>query len=170
MKNLFIIRHSKAKPYIEGQEDHDRPLNKIGKEDAKITGNWLNNVSINIDIIFSSSSLRTKATTALITEHLDSKPKVIIDNNLYLADENYLFQYIKQINVEFDTIALVGHEPGLKRLLNLLSGSFVSGLENVLDKKFSTSAAAVILLNIPFWSSINEREGTLFKYFNNRNT
>ena len=166
MKNLFVIRHSKAKLYREGQEDHDRTLNKIGKEDAKITGNWLNNLGINIDIIYSSSSLRAKATTTILTEHLDSKPKVIIDNNLYLADENYLFQYIKQIDEEFEAIALVGHEPGLKRLINLLTGSFASGLEN----KFSTSAAAVIVLNIPFWSSINEREGTLFKYFNNRNT
>ena len=170
MKNLFVIRHSKAMLYREGQEDHDRTLNKIGKEDAKITGNWLNNLGINIDIIYSSSSLRAKATTTILTEHLDSKPKVIIDNNLYLADENYLFQYIKQIDEEYEAIALVGHEPGLKRLINLLTGSFVSGLENTLDNKFSTSAAAVILLNIPFWSSINEREGTLFKYFNNRNT
>ena len=38
MKNLFVIRHSKAMLYREGQEDHDRNLNKIGKEDAKITG------------------------------------------------------------------------------------------------------------------------------------
>ena len=44
MKNLFVIRHSKAMLYREGQEDHDRTLNKIGKEDAKITGNWLNNL------------------------------------------------------------------------------------------------------------------------------
>ena len=65
MKNLFVIRHSKAMLYREGQEDHDRTLNKIGKEDAKITGNWLNNLGINIDIIYSSSSLRAKATSKI---------------------------------------------------------------------------------------------------------
>ena len=36
MKNLFVIRHSKAMLYREGQEDHDRTLNKIGKINISI--------------------------------------------------------------------------------------------------------------------------------------
>ena len=56
MKNLYIIRHARAKLCRADQEDHDRELSKTGKIEASISGKWINNFDKKIDIICSSSS------------------------------------------------------------------------------------------------------------------
>lgn len=166
MKNLFVIRHSKAKLNEEGEEDFERALNKSGEEGAKFSGKWISNLEINLEKIFSSSAVRSKQTTEILAKQLKIPPKIVFESNLYLADEYDLLEYIKLIDDKLNNIAIIGHEPGLKRLILMLTGSFKPGLDEVLNRKFSTSSVAIISLNIPFWSSLNEREGVLSEYFN----
>ena len=165
MKNLYIIRHARAKLYREDQEDHDRELNKIGKKEASISGKWINNFDKKIDIICSSSSVRTHQTTKIIIKEIEYNPQIIIEPKLYLSGEYNLLNYIKSLDDNMDNVAIIGHEPGLKRLAVLLTGSYTQGLESVLDKKFSTSTVAVITFNVSLWSALSEREGYLFEYF-----
>ena len=96
MKNLYIIRHAKAKLFREGQEDHDRELNKTGKIEASICGKWINNFDKKIDIIHSSSSLRTHQTTKIIIKEIEYNPQIIIEPKLYLSEEHNLLNYIKK--------------------------------------------------------------------------
>ena len=79
MKNLFIIRHAKAKSSKQGQEDYDRELNKEGKLRASISGKWINNFDKKIDIICSSSSVRTHQTTKIIIKEIEYNPQIIIE-------------------------------------------------------------------------------------------
>ena len=80
MKNLYIIRHAKAKLFREGQEDHDRELNKTGKIEASICGKWINNLDKKLDIIYSSSSVRTHQTTKIIIEEIEYNPQINMIN------------------------------------------------------------------------------------------
>ncbi|PPR29240.1 MAG: hypothetical protein CFH31_00585 [Alphaproteobacteria bacterium MarineAlpha9_Bin1] len=165
MKNLFIIRHAKAKSSKQGQEDYDRELNKEGKLRASISGKWINSLSEKIDLICCSSSSRTQQTTKIIANEMKYNPKIIVEPNLYSSDEYDLFHYIKSLDNNKDNLAIVGHEPGLKRLAILLTGTFKPGLEGVLEKKFSSSTIAIITFNISVWSLLSEREGHLSEYF-----
>jgi len=166
MKNLYIIRHARAKLSREDQEDHDRELNKTGKIEASISGKWINNFDKKIDIICSSSSVRTHQTTKIIFKEIEYNPQIIIEPKLYLIGERNLLNYIKSLDDNMDNVAIIGHEPGLKRLAVLLTGSYTQGLEGVLDRKFSNSTVAVITFNVSLWSALSEREGYLFEYFN----
>jgi len=166
MKNLYIIRHAKAKLFREGQEDHDRELNKTGKIEASICGKWINNLDKKLDIIYSSSSVRTHQTTKIIIEEIEYNPQIIIEPKLYLSEEHNLLNHIKALDDNMDNVAIIGHEPGLKRLAVLLTGNYTQGLEGVLEKKFSTSTVAIITFNVSLWSALSEREGYLFEYFN----
>ena len=166
MKNLYIIRHARAKLSREDQEDHDRELNKTGKIEASISGKWINNFDKKIDIICSSSSVRTHQTTKIIIKEIKYNPQIIIEPKLYLSGEHNLLNYIKSLDDNMDNVAIIGHEPGLKRLAVLLTGSYTQGLESVLDRKFSTSTVAIITFNVSLWSALSEREGYLFDYFN----
>ena len=166
MKNLYIIRHAKAKLFREDQEDHDRELNKTGKIEASICGKWINNFDKKIDVIYSSSSVRTHQTTKIIVKEIEYNPRIIIEPKLYLSEEHNLLNYIKALDDSMDNVAIIGHEPGLKRLAVLLTGNYTQGLEGVLEKKFSTSTVVIITFNVSLWSALSEREGYLFEYFN----
>ena len=98
MKNLFIIRHAKAKSSKQGQEDYDRELNKEGKLRASISGKWINSLSEKIDLICCSSSSRTQQTTKIIANEMKYNPKIIVEPNLYSSDEYDLFHYIKSLD------------------------------------------------------------------------
>ena len=119
-----------------------------------------------LDIIYSSSSVRTHQTTKIIIEEIEYNPQIIIEPKLYLSEEHNLLNHIKALDDNMDNVAIIGHEPGLKRLAVLLTGNYTQGLEGVLEKKFSTSTVAIITFNVSLWSALSEREGYLFEYFN----
>ena len=56
MKALFILRHAKSSWTEQDLPDHDRPLNKRGKNDAPRMGKLLKDEDLIPDLILSSTA------------------------------------------------------------------------------------------------------------------
>ena len=62
MKTIYLLRHGKARIDADGVQDHDRPLDKRGKEDAANIGEFITQQRWKIDQIACSSAVRTRET------------------------------------------------------------------------------------------------------------
>ena len=60
MKTLLIMRHAKSSWKEQDLPDHDRPLNKRGKNDAPRMGKLLKDEDLVPDLIMSSTAVRAK--------------------------------------------------------------------------------------------------------------
>ena len=165
MKYLYIIRHAKAEASTNEINDHDRRLTNKGIERANNLNSWLKNKNPNIEVLFTSSSIRTLQTADIICNGI----KKIVDKKLYAASEENLIDYISFLDENLTTIGIVGHQPGLQELAFTLVGSYAEGYDKVLNSNFSTSNAILILLNIKRWDQISPRVGVLADYFDSKN-
>jgi len=117
MNTLFLIRHAKSSWKDVTIHDHDRPLNKRGKENAPRMGDRLKKRLIMPDLIFSSTALRAKATAKCIGKKINFPIiKITFLRELYHASPNRLFDCISQAPDQADSIMFFGHNPGLTEL------------------------------------------------------
>jgi phosphohistidine phosphatase len=155
MKELFLLRHAKAKVIKDGMEDKDRQLKKRGKLDAKNIGQWLKKQHLIPDAILSSPAVRTIETVKIIYEELQVNSLVIQeDARLYATDIEQLKTVLATCPETTKRVLLVGHNPELEQFLKYIVGK--DALPNV--KKLLPTAALVILsLDNMLWSELGNK-------------
>jgi len=122
MKRLYLVRHAKSSWKNPDLSDFDRPLNKRGKRDAPLMGEYLKNNREAPELIISSPARRALKTAKIIAKEIGLSPKRILTNEtLYLADVPTLVTIIRQIEDSLDAVMLFGHNPGLTMLANYLT-------------------------------------------------
>ncbi len=118
---LYIMRHAKSDWSGPGTADFDRPINRRGRKNAKQIGQWMLENDHVPEKIISSSALRARETTELVTEQLKSESTTVIyDKDLYLASPDTLIESIQLYKNDCHSLMLVAHNPGLEQLLNFL--------------------------------------------------
>ena len=121
MKKIYLIRHAKAQK-DEITSDFERKLNHTGKEDLKRLFLRLQNYEINPDMIFSSPAKRTAKTAKKLAKFYNfNRGKITYINSLYTANAEQIYDLIKDMSRAFNEIFIVGHNPALKELGELLS-------------------------------------------------
>ena len=60
MKTLHLLRHAKSDWSEDGRADHDRPLNKRGKQTRKLVAEHVR--GWNVDLIVCSTAVRARET------------------------------------------------------------------------------------------------------------
>ena len=159
MKKLFLIRHAKSSWKDNGLADFDRPLNKRGKRDAPFMGKILKEEGIKPDLIITSPAKRTCTTARVLAQKLDyPKEKINSDETVYEASPGELIKLVNAIPSEHEVVMLIGHNPGLTQLSNLLTGKY---LENI-----PTTGIVEINFNVNSWEEITVNTGKLksFEY------
>jgi phosphohistidine phosphatase len=153
MKKLLLIRHAKA-THDTDYSDFERPLKKSGIKDAEMMALRIKSQSFTPQIIFSSPSLRTKATADIFAEHLSVR-KIQSDKAIYEASEEDLLDIINDFPDQYDFIALVGHNPAISQMLYHLTGQI---------KDVPPCAVAVIDFDFDKWELISRNTGNLVHY------
>jgi phosphohistidine phosphatase len=122
MKTLLLIRHAKSSWDSPGANDFDRPLNERGQRNAPDMAQRLARKEIKLDLMLSSPAVRAKQTAILFAQGLgyDSNKIQYVDG-LYLAGLRELLMAIGTAAPEADTIAIVGHNPGITEFANTLT-------------------------------------------------
>ena len=117
MKSLIIVRHCKSSWADPSLSDFDRPLNKRGNIDGELMSNYLKEKEKKIDKLISSKSKRTRLTSKYFTEkiHFDS---ISYLDELYHASYSDIINIISNVKNNFNSIMLIGHNPGLTELIN----------------------------------------------------
>ena len=121
MKKIILIRHAKSDWDNPSLPDYDRPLADRGLQDAPQMAISLKNRGVHLDLICSSTAQRAKQTaciTAAVLGYQESEIKW--EKSLYHASASYLLQFIQSQSDQVQTLVLVGHNPGLTELINIL--------------------------------------------------
>jgi phosphohistidine phosphatase len=119
MHELILLRHAEAQPAKTGGEDQGRRLSGRGEQEAKAAGAWLLSHGVKPDRVLCSPSERTRATATLALAAMANAPESQIADEIYDATPGELLALLDQHD-DAGTVMLVGHNPGIERLVALL--------------------------------------------------
>jgi phosphohistidine phosphatase len=122
MKTLLILRHAKSSWKVPDLSDHDRPLNRRGKRDAPKMGKILKERGLVPDLVISSTATRAKDTASSVAKHSGYKGKRIRFESLYAAEPGAYLAVIRELTDNYQRVLIVGHNPGVEELIELLTG------------------------------------------------
>ena len=157
MKTLYLMRHAKSSWDDPGLRDVQRPLNKRGHRDAPVMGRQLKSQGILPQLIITSPALRAETTARYVAREIDYPlSKIITDKRVYEADEDDIWQVIREISETVDHLLLVGHNPGLTDLANTLS---TEPIDNIV-----TAAVYSLQFDCAKWKEIEKRKARFHFY------
>ena len=119
MRELILLRHAHAEPASSGQADLDRPLSPEGLAEAEAAGRWLREKELVPDRVLCSPSRRTRETLEAVLGAIGYVEQRL-EPGIYDATPGTLAALADR-HCDAERLLLVGHKPGLERLVALLS-------------------------------------------------
>jgi phosphohistidine phosphatase len=161
---LVLVRHAKSSWDDPNLADHDRPLAPRGEKALGRMRQHLEELGIRPDLVLCSSARRTKATLRGIEKAFGHPAIVEVEDRLYAADARELLARLRLIGDDVGTVLVVGHNPGIADLIDLLVARDDAGpgAEDV-----PTGAIAVVSVAGP-WPSVELGTGTLESFWRPR--
>lgn len=167
MQRLLIFRHAKAAPHDEAR-DKERRLIDRGRNDSALMGRAMRARGYLPDLVLCSSATRTMETWEQAAPGLGGRPEVRFLDELYDAPENSLLATIHRVRQSVPVMMYIGHNPGLENLARRLARKPKEPAEKyrvaAMEKKFPTSAVAVLDFDVDAWRDIDAGGGTLYDY------
>lgn len=149
-RQLLLWRHAKSDWSNPDLQDHDRPLVPRGQKAAKRMAKWFIQQDLKPEQVLCSTSVRTRQTldyfTSLTAIDCEFKP------SLYHAEPAGLMQEIAQADNAFQSLMLVGHNPGFEDLVLMLNAQG-DNPPITSEKVMPTGALAIFQFNGD-WKSI----------------
>ncbi len=118
--------------------------------------------------VLCSSSRRTRETLDRILPHLPAGLAVAIDRELYLAGPDQILARIAEVDNRVRTLLVVGHNPGIAELAELLVAEGEASALARLREKFPTGALAEIRTRTPRWRDLAPGSGMLSAFLTPR--
>jgi phosphohistidine phosphatase len=119
--NLYVLRHAsagtrRANPLI----DVKRPLDKEGKQQCILVGNYLNALKVHFDLIISSPLKRALQTASLVGTETGYDAKIMVSESLSPSASVAAFEkLVSELNGQ-ENVLIVGHNPNLAQFLGAL--------------------------------------------------
>ncbi|SER81557.1 phosphohistidine phosphatase [Nitrosomonas sp. Nm51] len=151
---LYLLRHAKSDWKKEAASDFERPLSRRGIADAPKMAAWLAKQANKPMSIVSSPALRAYQTALIFFRALDIQAKdVYFDNRIYAASLETLLDIVRALPEQEKSVLLIGHNPGLDLLLQVLCKQAKPRTDG---KLMTTCAVAKIVLESQ-WRNISEK-------------
>ena len=160
MRRLLLLRHAKAVP-LSRDDDFGRELTASGRADARRMGAWIEAKGLAPDRAIYSGAARTRETFGLVAEALAQWPEAQEVNALYEATRCLVMGLLRELPGGARAHLVVGHNPGMGDVANLLTGEGPASDRLRLQSKFPTCALAVIAFDRPAWSDLAAGAGRL---------
>ncbi len=155
MKQIILIRHSKAEDRSLQQTDFQRNIIERGQKDAAKKALQLFKLEPSIDLMISSDAPRALQTAEIFakTYKIDTN-KIQLEHYLYNDYEpSDLLHTINQIDNSCQTVAIFGHNP------NIAYSAVAFCAQRITE--FPTSAVAVINFEVDTWAEVSLGTGFL---------
>lgn len=155
MKQIILIRHSKAEDRSLQQTDFQRNIIERGQKDAAKKALQLFKLEPSIDLMISSDAPRALQTAEIFakTYKIDTS-KIQLEHYLYNDYEpSDLLHTINQIDNSCKTVAIFGHNP------NIAYSAVAFCAQRITE--FPTSAVAVINFEVDTWAEVSLGTGFL---------
>lgn len=117
---MLMMRHAKSSWKSGVATDHERPLNKRGRNDAPVMAQLLCGNDLVPELIISSDSRRTCETLELmqpVFEKFGSEPVIDIDSSFYHAPASEWLDKLVEISDDYSSVLFLGHNPGAEELV-----------------------------------------------------
>ncbi|MEQ8786280.1 MAG: histidine phosphatase family protein [Pirellulaceae bacterium] len=145
MKTLLILRHAKSSWNDSSLSDHDRPLNDRGKQDAPRVGELLKSLDLVPDAILCSTAKRARKTAKKVAAACQFDGEIQLIDELYLAPAATYLEVVQGMASTAERVMVVGHNPGLEHLLELLTQR---------GETLPTAALAQIRFDVASWREV----------------
>jgi phosphohistidine phosphatase len=152
MKTLFLLRHAKSSWKDSILQDFDRPLNGRGRKAGELVGAFLRKQRLTPDLVLSSPAVRARETVEIVLKAAKLSVELRFDQRIYEAGPLRLLEVISQIDEHKNAVLIVGHNPGIEELLEVLTGQL---------ERINTGTLAKIDLSTTKWSKTLEGKGSL---------
>lgn len=119
MHELILLRHAEAVPIETTGDDQQRSLSKRGEQEAQAAGRWLAAHGVRPRRVLCSPARRTEETARLALAAMSDVPSPQLATEIYDASPGELLALLDQ-HGDSSTVMLVGHNPGIERLVALL--------------------------------------------------
>ena len=150
MRELLLLRHGKAESFYNAP-DFVRALKPEGRRATERVAAWAIKQSCQPDIIIASPAERTKETTELFCETLDTSPVVIWKSAIYEATVGTLLTVLANAP-RVERAMVIGHNPGMEGLIRYLSESIPAGGNRNL---VPTATLARLLCTTDDWTALH---------------
>lgn len=144
MPTLLLMRHAKSDWSDEGRPDHDRPLNKRGKQDAPRMGRWLAKQGLVPARIVTSSARRARKTADGVREGLEAEVPIEMRDELYHSSAPHWRRVLAEFSPDDSCVLCIGHNPELQELVDSLVGR---------HERMPTAAIACLEVQGEGWST-----------------
>jgi len=129
MKILTLVRHAKSDWKDASLSDRQRPLNRRGERDAPEMGRRIVKHGIRPSLIIASPAVRAWTTAKIIANEISYPGEFLQrEDSLYHASINDLLDAVVAQDNGFNSLMVVGHNPGLTDFANFLVPGLTSNL------------------------------------------
>ncbi len=146
MKTLLLMRHAEASWERPGLTDHERPLHKRGRKDAKLIAKVMDANHLFPNLILSSTARRAVETVEILAENLGYTNEIIYSDALYMAEPDDFIGTLQKLGDEIDNVLIVAHNPGLETFLQIIVGEIAP---------MPTGTLGHLVLNLEGWREIS---------------
>jgi phosphohistidine phosphatase len=164
MRRLLLLRHAKSDWTGIGLNDQDRALAARGRDSAPLVGAYMAHHALIPDLVLSSTATRARDTWGLVAETFRKPPPVVYDERLYETGPKAILEAIQSTERHVHVLLVVGHNPGLRDLAELLIASGDVDARQRLLEKFPTAGLAVIDFPVDDWAKLHPKSGRLDRF------
>ncbi len=161
----MIFRHAKSSWDDASLADFDRPLAPRGIKAANAMARHMRETLAPPDRIICSPAQRARETLAHLLPALKGEQTITFDQALYdLASPRALWDHLVGQAIDEERVMLVGHNPLLEQLAEMLTGAGNETDRHAMETKFPTAALAVIEFDAKNWAAVKPASGRLAQF------
>jgi phosphohistidine phosphatase len=154
MKRLAVLRHAKSTWDDPNLEDFSRPLSERGWKASRRMGLEMKHRDLRFDLVLASTAQRVRETVDGVRENYYFAAPIQFEPRLYGATEQELLSLVRALPESVEAPLLVGHNPGLERLLSGLTHEDDEGMRRRVAGKYPTAALAVVEFPAERWRDV----------------
>ncbi len=156
MKTLFITRHAKTHPALEGGSDSDRSLTERGQSDARLMASELSKRNWVPDIVISSPARRAIETSRLMCDGLRIRDFEVAGFLYGYYSLSQLTTHLHSTCQHAGSVMIIAHNPLLAKMADDFTGYFYQHL--------STTGVVLVDFDIDGWNEATRHGGALRDY------
>lgn len=156
-RRLYLLRHAKSDWDAEYSDDHDRPLDRRGKDAAALVGRWLAALGELPDAVLCSTAVRARDTVERAMAAGGWSRPVALSRQLYLTAPEEVLAEIRNTEDPIRRLLVAGHQPVWAEL----TGELIASGEPGASLKFPTAALARIDFEAESWRDVAPGRGAL---------
>jgi phosphohistidine phosphatase len=157
MKTIFLVRHAKVDVEDQSLPEAERPLTARAAIEVQGMAERLARRDARPDVVLSSPALHARATAEIFARRFGMAPGAIgVDDRLRDSSPEALLALIGLLDERLATVMVVGHNPGVARVAEQLSGGEVTGMP--------LCAVAELRFDVAQWSQLGQQALALVRF------